>query len=142
VSKFNAAVAESGFQNLYDYPSNFQARAWILKQPREELYKYLDVPAFERGDLFYIQNLVAIIEAPSDGSPTSTPAPTSTQPSPTPVNCTPLGDINCSGKVDIMDLSALLTAFGSSNITSDLNNNGKVDIGDLSILLSNFGRTI
>jgi hypothetical protein len=63
VSRFGAASAESSMQNLYDYPSLFQARAYILKQPRSELTKYLDVPAFERGDLFYIQNLVAAIEA-------------------------------------------------------------------------------
>jgi hypothetical protein len=64
VSRFNAAAAESGFQNLYDYPSLFAAKAWILKEPREQLYKYLDTPAFEIGDLFYIQNLIAAIEAP------------------------------------------------------------------------------
>jgi hypothetical protein len=65
---------------------------------------------------------------------TPTPTPTST-------HCTPLGDINCSGKVDIMDLSAFLSNFGSTSVTSDLNNNGKVDISDLSILLSNFGKS-
>jgi hypothetical protein len=58
-----------------------------------------------------------------------------------PTHCTPLGDINCSSKVDIMDLSSFLSNFGSTNVTSDLNNNGKVDISDLSILLSNFGQT-
>ncbi len=63
VSRFNSAVAESGFQNLYDYSAIFQARAWILKQPRSELAKWLDVPAFEKGDLFYIQNLVSILSA-------------------------------------------------------------------------------
>jgi hypothetical protein len=45
----------------------FQARAYVLQQPFSELVKYLDVPAFERGDLFYIQNLVAALQAPSDG---------------------------------------------------------------------------
>ena len=65
VSRYDAAVAESGTQNLYDYPAMFQAKAYILKQSRQELTKYLDVPAFERGDLFYIQNLTAAIEAPS-----------------------------------------------------------------------------
>ena len=43
----------------------FSAKAMILREPREELIKYLDVPAFARGDLFYIQNLVAAIEADS-----------------------------------------------------------------------------
>jgi hypothetical protein len=41
----------------------FQAKAYILKETREELTKYLDVPAFERGDLCYIQNLIAAVEA-------------------------------------------------------------------------------
>lgn len=64
VTRFNSSVAESGFQNLYDSPALLAARAWILKEPRQQLYKYLDTPAFERGDLFYIQNLIAVIEAP------------------------------------------------------------------------------
>jgi hypothetical protein len=70
--------------------------------------------------------------------PTSTPLPTHT---PTPVLCEPLGNIDCNEKVNILDLSVLLSNFGSTSfITGDLNNNGKVDIFDLSILLSNFGR--
>jgi hypothetical protein len=54
----------------------FQAKAWILKEPRDELVKYLDVPGFPRGDLFYIQNLVAAIEADAVGpSPTFADVP-------------------------------------------------------------------
>jgi outer membrane protein assembly factor BamB len=64
VSRFNAANAESGFQNLYDYPSLFAAKAWILQDSRAEMSKWLDAPAFQIGDLFYIQNLVATIQAP------------------------------------------------------------------------------
>ncbi len=71
VSRYTASIGESTMQNLYDYPAMFQARAYILKAPREELTKYLDVPAFERGDLFYLQNLVAAIEAPSSSASTS-----------------------------------------------------------------------
>ena len=41
-----------------------QAKAWILDETQAELYQYIDAPAFERGDLFYIQNLVAILSAP------------------------------------------------------------------------------
>jgi outer membrane protein assembly factor BamB len=65
VSRYNASIAESAMQNLYDYPAMFQAMAYILKEPRDQLTKYLDAPAFERGDLFYIQNLIAAIEAPA-----------------------------------------------------------------------------
>lgn len=35
----------------------------ILREPYEELVKYLDVPAFYRGDLYYIDNLCAVLEA-------------------------------------------------------------------------------
>lgn len=64
VARYNAAVNEGGRQNLYDYPAVFQARAYILKQGRSELSKFIDAPAFVVGDLFYIQNLVAALQAP------------------------------------------------------------------------------
>ncbi len=63
VSKFDDSYGEGTFQHLYDPPALFQAKAYILKQPYEELVKWLDVPAFYRGDLFYIQNLVAALSA-------------------------------------------------------------------------------
>ena len=63
VSRYTASIGESTTQNLYDYPALFQAKAWIQKLPRGELAKWLDVPAFEKGDLFYIQNLVTLISA-------------------------------------------------------------------------------
>lgn len=62
-SRYNAAVNEGVRQNLYDYGAVFQAKAYIMKADRSELLKYLDVPAFARGDLFYIQNLVAALTA-------------------------------------------------------------------------------
>jgi hypothetical protein len=65
VSRYTASIAESTTQNLYDYPAMFQAKAYLLKETQANLIKYLDVPAFARGDLFYIQNLVAAIEAPT-----------------------------------------------------------------------------
>ncbi len=65
VSKFEGEYGESVLRNLYDYQALFQAKAWILKEPHEELIKYLDVPAVERGDLFFIQNLVSLLEAGS-----------------------------------------------------------------------------
>jgi hypothetical protein len=63
VARYNASIGESAMQNLYDYPAMFQAKAYILKEPFDQLTKYLDAPAFENGDLFYIQNLIASIEA-------------------------------------------------------------------------------
>lgn len=64
VSKYDQTFREGNLQPLYDVYAIFQAKALILQEPREELVKYLDVPAFGVGDLFYIQNLVAAIEAP------------------------------------------------------------------------------
>jgi outer membrane protein assembly factor BamB len=63
VSQFDDSYGEGTFQTLYDSPALFQAKAWILKQPYNELVKWLDVPAFYQGDLFYIQNLVAALNA-------------------------------------------------------------------------------
>lgn len=63
VAKFDASYGEGTFQHLYDPPALFQAKAYILNEPYNELVKWLDAPAFYRGDLFYIQNLVAALEA-------------------------------------------------------------------------------
>jgi outer membrane protein assembly factor BamB len=63
VSKVEATFGEGTIHHLYDNQAVFQAKAKILKESPEELFKYLDVSAMERGDLFYIQNLVAILEA-------------------------------------------------------------------------------
>ncbi len=64
VARYGATEDEGVVQPLFDYYSLFQAKAYILKENRAELTKYLDVSAFEIGDLFYIQNLIAAIEAP------------------------------------------------------------------------------
>ena len=77
----------------------------------------------------------------SDQGSTSCAGPTST---PTPTPGCPLakqGDINCSGKINALDLSILLGKFGTADPLSDLNSSGKVNALDLSILLSNFGRS-
>jgi len=52
------------------------------------------------------------------------------------------GDLNNDGKVNITDLSILLTNWGKTGATpaqGDVNGSGKVDITDLSILLSRWG---
>lgn len=63
VSKYDSTRGEGVFQQLFDYHALFQAKALILMESRSELVKYLDVPAFDRGDLFYIHNLISAIEA-------------------------------------------------------------------------------
>lgn len=133
VTRYEATYSEGAFQHLYDYNGLFAARAWIFHDPREELVKYLDVPAFARGDLFYIQNLVAAIEAPASNA--ASPTPTTA-----PVHCSPLGDIDCSGKVTTIDLSALLSKFNTNDVKSDLDDSGVVNALDLFKLLQNFGK--
>jgi outer membrane protein assembly factor BamB len=73
VSKYDSTFEEGMLHQLYDYSAVFQAKAYILREPPEELEKYLDVPAFPVGDLFYIQNLVALLEAPRSLSKTASP---------------------------------------------------------------------
>ncbi|MGA2617243.1 MAG: PQQ-binding-like beta-propeller repeat protein [Thermoguttaceae bacterium] len=63
VSKAEQGDGENTFSVLFDYHALFQATAMILKEPYEDLAKYLDVPAFWRGDLYYIDNLCACLEA-------------------------------------------------------------------------------
>ena len=50
------------------------------------------------------------------------------------------GDINGDGKVNITDLSVMLSFFNKGAGAWDLNSDGKVNIMDLSILLSNWGK--
>ena len=48
-------------------------------------------------------------------------------------------DINNDNKVDVFDLSILLSKWNTSDTTSDLNSDGTVNIFDLSMLLSKWG---
>ncbi|HMR67455.1 MAG TPA: PQQ-like beta-propeller repeat protein [Anaerolineae bacterium] len=59
--RYEASFSEFASDHLYTHNSMFQAKAYILQESRAQLLKYLDVPAFKVGDLFYIQNLVAIL---------------------------------------------------------------------------------
>jgi hypothetical protein len=63
VAKAEEVQGEGVLAPLHHYHGLFQAKALILREPYEELEIYLDVPAFTVGDLFYIDNLVAAIEA-------------------------------------------------------------------------------
>ncbi len=83
VSRYDSSYMEGVVNHLYDAYALFQAKAQILKEPYDQLAKYLDVPAFEKGDMFYIDNLVTALEKGT----TTTPSPTGI--------CTP----DCTGKV-------------------------------------------
>ncbi len=73
VSRYEGSTQENTIHNLHQYYAFFQAKAWALKQSRQELLKYLDVPGFMRGDVYYIHNLISAIEA-EGAPPTMTPA--------------------------------------------------------------------
>jgi hypothetical protein len=51
------------------------------------------------------------------------------------------GDLNTDGKVDILDLSIMLSHWNTNNATSDINHDGNVTVLDLSALLSHWGQT-
>ena len=56
------------------------------------------------------------------------------------------GDANLDGKVDVNDLTVVLTNFGKTGGTSwgtgDFNGDGKVDVNDLTVVLSHFGQSL
>ena len=54
------------------------------------------------------------------------------------------GDANLEGRVDVNDLTVVLTNFGRTSTTwsqGDFNGDGKVDVNDLTILLTHFGQS-
>ena len=55
------------------------------------------------------------------------------------------GDANEDGKVDVNDLTVVLTNFGQTGRTwaqGDFNGDGQVDVNDLTVLLTSFGRSL
>lgn len=52
--------------------------------------------------------------------------------------CAKRGDVDCNGRVDLVDLSRLLANWRKNFAAADFNKNGVVDIVDLSILLANW----
>lgn len=127
VSKYDRTYGEGTFHPLYDIPALFQAKALILKQPFSELAKYLDVPAFAVGDLYYLQNLTYALEAAQRGG---SPLPTPT------ASC--LEDLNADRAIDMTDLLQLMSNWGRPG-PADLNQNGTVDISDLLMMLGKWG---
>ena len=75
VSFAEEGFAENYTSTLYDSHSIYMAKALILQEPGEKLVNYLDVPGFARGDLFYIQKLVASIANYGATQPTDLETP-------------------------------------------------------------------
>lgn len=94
--------------------------------------------------LAYLQSKYPTGTTPTPTPPTPTP-PTPTPPTPPPSTPPPSpgsggkGDVNKDGKVNLTDLSVLLSNWGKAYTAADFNGNGKVDLPDLSVLLSNWG---
>jgi hypothetical protein len=51
-------------------------------------------------------------------------------------------DLNSDGIVDVIDLSILVSRWGTSDPDADINSDGTVDALDLSVLVSNWGETV
>jgi hypothetical protein len=66
VSAGDDNVREGALRPLHVYHDMFQARAQILKAPYAEMTRYLDAPVFAVGDMFYLDNLVSVLEAGND----------------------------------------------------------------------------
>ena len=62
ISRVCEGTGENTVCPLWDHHTLFHAKAQILEEPYEELVKYLDIPAYRRGDLYYIDNLCALLE--------------------------------------------------------------------------------
>ncbi len=75
---------ESVLQPYQQSYSLFQGLALIKKANRQELTKYLDTPILQTGDMYYIDNLVSLLQASDAGSATPTPTLIPGQPTNTP----------------------------------------------------------
>lgn len=62
VTLSQTGFAENSVSPLYDSHSIFMAKALILQEPASKLKKYLDVPAFYRGDLYHLDKIMAVLE--------------------------------------------------------------------------------
>ncbi len=62
VARAEEMAGEGVLRPLYDTVALFQAKTQILEEKREDVEKYIDVPGYAVGDLFYIQNLTTILQ--------------------------------------------------------------------------------
>ena len=62
IARDSNTFAEGSAHHIFDSHALFLAKAYVAAQPQSELSKWLDVP-WMLGDLYYIQNVVAALEA-------------------------------------------------------------------------------
>jgi probable HAF family extracellular repeat protein len=56
-----------------------------------------------------------------------------------------MGDANLDGRVDVNDLTVVLTSYGGTGLSwnaGDFNDDGRVDVNDLTILLTDYGQSL
>ena len=118
-------------ENAYTLPevswTYFLIQAYINNKNTLELQNLLDRPD-RRGDLFYIQKLIATLQAPDTLSTTPTPSTCPT-------------DLNGDNLTDLSDYSILANNFFStspSNPKADINSDGLVDLTDYSQIANQF----
>ena len=129
------AAAFSQGENSYTTPelswTHFMLRAYVLAEPTEQLKKYLDAPD-RKGDLLYIQKLVAVLESVSAAGPA------------TPTISRLLGDINLDMKVDGQDAKILLslykTNFWPAIYAPDPDKDGQVTSNDFGYVIRDWGK--
>jgi hypothetical protein len=63
VTRYEGVIGEGVMSNLYNSWAMFTAKALIQQAPFDELVQFVDAPAFERGDLYYIQKLALALRA-------------------------------------------------------------------------------
>ena len=100
----------------------------------------------ENDGKLYEMTLPPLLLSPTPTlTPVLSPTPAlsiTVSPTPPVQHCTPLGDIDCSGNVNLFDLSTLLLNMNKADApTSDLDNSGQVNLPDLMILLSHYGQS-
>ncbi len=108
------------------------------------------VPGGTYANLDYVDVCPVSVATPTP-PPTAAPTPTATPaltPSPTPTStplpvCTKSGDANCDGRVNTLDLQAVLSSYGKRTTLrsqGDLTGDGVVNVFDLSQVLQNWGK--
>ncbi len=125
-------------ENLFATPEiswhYMMLKSYVGGESTQSLIKKLDKPD-RKGDLYYIQKLVAILDTNDGSEVTATPTPS-------PV-CR--ADVNKNGRVEIGDISGILFYWGQSCTglgqvcQADVNTNGKVEIGDIAGVLFYWG---
>ena len=63
VTRYEGVIGEGVMSNLYNSWAMYTAKALIQQAPFSELVQFIDAPAFERGDLYYIQKLALALQA-------------------------------------------------------------------------------